>query len=414
MSTVALRLPDAGARAQQSRTEDSPFTPSDQDVSCSPCDDRRQDATSDEPHGGLDRQSPDSYPTMIDLFSGCGGVTTGFASQRFKVLAAVECDPVVARTYRLNHPDVTLYEADIRNLSPEAMMEQMHIRRGRLTVLSVCAPCQPFSRQNRDRSTDARASLVLESLRFIRAFHPLFLFFENVPGIKDTAILSGLLDALRESGYRMVEPTVIDAVNYGVPQFRKRCLVLGTRLDRNLSIPEATHAPPHAAARLGREAWRTVKDAFAGLQDVHAGETSETDPLHRARKHTTLSLERLRAIPHNGGGRGDIPVHLRPNCHRKGGNVGYRDVYGRMDFNRPSNTLTTGCTNFTRGRFAHPTLDRSITLREAARLQTFPDSYQFYGGYEQISAQIGNAVPVKLAEAFARYFYEIWRDENER
>ncbi|WP_374761754.1 DNA cytosine methyltransferase [Tepidiforma sp.] len=101
-------------------------------------------------------------------------------------------------------------------------------------------------------------------------------------------------------------------------------------------------------------------------------------------------------------------MELQLACHRKAANVGYYDVYGRMDFNRPSNTLTTGCTNVTKGRFAHPTLDRAITLREAARLQTFPDSYLFHGGYEQISAQIGNAVPVRLAEAFAVYFHELW------
>lgn len=129
--------------------------------------------------------------------------------------------------------------------------------------------------------------------------------------------------------------------------------------------------------------------------------------MHKARKHKPLSLERLRHIPHNGGSRDGLPFELQLACHKNGKNVGYHDVYGRMDFNRPSNTLTTGCTNFTKGRFAHPTSDRAITPREAARLQTFPDSYQFYGSYEQISAQIGNAVPVKLAEVFAHYFFEL-------
>ncbi|GIK72720.1 MAG: cytosine-specific methyltransferase [Chloroflexota bacterium] len=352
---------------------------------------------------------PDSMPTMIDLFSGCGGVTTGFKAEGFKVLAAVEFDPVIAQTYRLNHPEVILYVEDIRNISPEEMMARCELRSGQLTVLSVCAPCQPFSRQNRYRNTDERASLVLEALRFVEALHPLFLFFENVPGLKQNpGILDKLVGDLEKLDYKVSDPAVVDAVDYGVPQFRRRLILLGACLGIELRIPEATHASPQEAARFGKKEWLTVKDAFAGLQTLSSGEESKTDPLHKARRHTPLSLERLRHIPHNGGSRDSLPIELQPACHRNGGNVGYHDVYGRLDFNRPSNTLTTGCTNFTKGRFAHPTSDRAITPREAARLQTFPDSYRFYGSYEQISTQIGNAVPVKLAEVFAHYFYELW------
>jgi DNA (cytosine-5)-methyltransferase 1 len=348
-------------------------------------------------------------PTLIDLFSGCGGVTTGFKLAGFKVLAAVELDDVVAQTYRLNHPEVRLYEEDIRKVSPEAIMEQCELHPGQLTVLSVCAPCQPFSKQNRYRRTDSRASLVLETIRFTEVLRPTFLFIENVPGLGQSPdILDLLLGGLTKLGYKMSNPTVVDAVNYGVPQFRKRFILLGTDLDIELKIPEATHASPEEADRLGKKKWLTVKDAFDGLEVLQAGERSKTDPLHKARKHTPLSLERLRYIPHNGGSRDSLPNDLQLACHRNGKNVGFHDVYGRMDFNKPSNTLTAGCTNFTKGRFAHPIYDRAITLREAARLQTFPDSYLFHGNYEQISAQIGNAVPVKLAEVFAHYFYDLW------
>jgi len=339
-------------------------------------------------------------PTLIDLFSGCGGVTAGFKARGFKVLAAVESDPVTARTYRLNHPEVVLYKEDIRNVSPDKVMRDCKLGIGQLTVLSVCAPCQPFSHLNRSRSSDERASLVLEAIRFVEKLRPQFLFMENVPGIRrNPDILGKLLGNLKKLGYRTAS-AVIDAVDYGIPQFRKRFILLGTALDIELRIPEPTHASPEEAALLGRERWLTVKDAFVGLQDLNSGEADRTDPLHKARKHTPLSLERLRHIPHNGGSRDSLPVKLRLTCHSR--NTGYHDVYGRMDFNKPSPTLTTGCTNFTKGRFAHPTSDRSITPREAARLQTFPDSYRFYGNYEQISAQIGNAVPVKLAEIFAR------------
>lgn len=168
-------------------------------------------------------------------------------------------------------------------------------------------------------------------------------------------------------------------------------------------MPDATHRPPDLAARTGMQAWVTVGEALAGLEALGAGEQSATDPLHRARRHSALSLERLRHIPPDGGSRDSLPDHLRPACHRRSPDTGYHDVYGRLDSRRPANTLTTGCTNFTRGRFAHPVRDRAITPREAARLQTFPDSYQFCGNYDQISAQIGNAVPVRLAAVVARH-----------
>lgn len=127
---------------------------------------------------------PDLMPTMIDLFSGCGGVTAGFKAAGFRVLAAVEFDPVTAETYRLNHPEVVLYVEDIRSISPEEMQERCELRCGQLTVLSVCAPCQPFSKQNRYRNGDERASLILEAVRFVETLRPMFLFVENVPGLK--------------------------------------------------------------------------------------------------------------------------------------------------------------------------------------------------------------------------------------
>ncbi len=351
---------------------------------------------------------PDHTPTMIDLFSGCGGVTTGFKAKGFKTLAAVEFDHITAQTYRLNHPEVLLYERDIRNVCPDELIKQCGLTSGQLAVLSVCAPCQPFSKQNRFRNADERASLVLEAVRFADVIRPMFLFVENVPGLgQDSEILSRLVGGLERLGYRVSAPTVVDAVNYGVPQFRKRFILLGTVLNMKLEIPEPTHTDPEVAACSRKSPWLTVQDAFAGLPTLGSGEQSESDPLHRARRHTQLSLERLKHIPHNGGSRDSLPVELQLACHRNGRNVGYHDVYGRMDFRRPANTLTTGCTNFTKGRFAHPTSDRAITPREAARLQTFPDSYRFYGSYEQVSAQIGNAVPVKLAEVFAQCFYDL-------
>lgn len=174
----------------------------------------------------------------------------------------------------------------------------------------------------------------------------------------------------------------------------------------------STHASPKDAEGEGKLRWRTVKDAFDGISKLASGQKSKTDPMHKSRKHSPLNLERLHHTPKNGGSRKDWPENLQLACHKNKKGIGYNDVYGRMDFHKPSNTLTTGCTNITKGRYAHPTANRAITLREAARLQTFPDAYTFYGSQDQISTQIGNAVPVLLIEVFARYFASLLSSED--
>ncbi|PTQ51376.1 MAG: DNA-cytosine methyltransferase [Hydrogenibacillus schlegelii] len=354
---------------------------------------------------------------MIDLFSGSGGVTLGFKNRGFRVLAAVEIDPVAAETYRLNHPEVILFERDVRTVDPSEMMDVCGLRPGELTVLSVCAPCQPFSVQNRSKKEDPRVTLILEALRFVRSMKPEFVFFENVPGLyrgRYRDVLEELIRGLEYEGYGISGPKVVDAADYGVPQFRKRLIMLAASGGRVLPFPEPTHASPETARQTGKKPWRTVREAFRGLPPLRSGEKDENDPLHRARKHRPVAMERLKYIPKDGGSRHSLPSHLQLSCHVGDGNLGFHDVYGRMEYDRPSNTLTTGCTNLTKGRFAHPEQDRAITPREAARLQTFPDDYRFAGSYEQISAQIGNAVPVLLAEVFAQTFREHSKDRSGR
>jgi DNA (cytosine-5)-methyltransferase 1 len=348
-------------------------------------------------------------PTLIDLFSGSGGVTQGFKNQGFQTLAAVEWDHIAAETYKTNHPDAVMYEEDIRKIKPQEVKQRVKLSEGELTVLTACAPCQPFSRQTRLNKRDGRTQLILKVLPFVEVFRPKYIMMENVPGLnkgKNRAILNKLIKSLQnDHKYKVFGPFIIDAVNYGVPQFRKRLILLASRDDIALSVPETTHVSSKRAKKLGKASWKTVKEAFQGIEKLRSGQKSRTDPLHQARKHTKLNLERLKFIPKNGGSRHSLPKHLQLVCHE--GETGYNDVYGRMDFRQPANTLTTGCTNFARGRYAHPTADRAITPREAARLQTFPDQYQFVGGYDQVSVQIGNAVPVLLAEAFAKYFLQL-------
>jgi len=257
-----------------------------------------------------------------------------------------------------------------------------------LDVLIVCAPCQPFSSQNRFKGEDSRENLILESVRFVRILKPKIILYENVPGLagqKFRPVLAELVFELESLGY-----TCINAADFNVPQRRHRCLFLA-------SFGKGTPALPPPVTPIDKR--HTVAEALQGLVSLQSGQADDDDPLHFARNHNPIALERLRHIPKNGGGRLSLPLHLELDCHKD--KKGYPDVYGRMKWEDVAPTLTTGCTDITRGRFAHPEDDRAITLREAARLQTFPDNYKFDGNSSQIATQIGNAVPMKLVEALA-------------
>ncbi|MHB8087472.1 MAG: DNA cytosine methyltransferase [Anaerolineaceae bacterium] len=351
-------------------------------------------------------------PTLIDLYSGCGGVTQGFKNAGFNVVAAVEWEKDIASSYTLNHPEVAMYDKDIRNLQPKEVMKKTKLHRNELTVLSICAPCQPFSRQNHSKKDDNRTKLILEAIRFVAVFRPKYIIMENVPGLnkgENKLVLDKFIEIVKnEFGYVFNEPKIVNAVDYGVPQFRKRLILLGTRENLSIQFPEISHVSPKILNQDNKKVWSTVGDAFKGITRLSSGCASRSDPLHKARKHTQINLTRLKFIPKNGGSRKSLPENLQLKCHKNG--TGFNDVYGRLDFSRPANTLTTGCTNITKGRYAHPTANRAITPREAARLQTFPDTYKFSGSYDQISSQIGNAVPVKLAEVFADNF--VFFDNN--
>jgi DNA (cytosine-5)-methyltransferase 1 len=334
-----------------------------------------------------------TWPTVVDLFSGCGTVTTGLKKRQFRVVAAVDIDPVACQTYRQNHKSTYLIQEDIRNIDPE-MIREKALGSCLLDMLVVCAPCQPFSSQNRyKKDGDSRKELILESVRFAQALQPRLIMFENVPGLVGksfSGVLQQLVARLSALGYVCGRPTKINAADYGVPQRRHRCILLAARGQEPPKLPAATTPK---GSRL------TVAEALKGLSQLSTGQADESDSLHFSRNHNLIALQRLAHIPKNGGSRFSLPPHLELDCHK--GKKGYPDVYGRMRWSDVAPTLTTGCTDVTRGRFAHPEEDRAITLREAARLQTFPDHYSFAGNASQIATQIGNAVPMKLIETIA-------------
>lgn len=330
-------------------------------------------------------------PIALDLFSGSGAVTLGLKQAGFNVIGAVDLNPGACKTYRANHPEVRLIEKDIRTTSPDEFSDIIF---DKLDLLVVCAPCQPFSSQNRHRTkNDPRNDLVGASIPFIERFNPSIIFLENVPGLKSSDIFGGFTHWLKEeAGYTVSKAMRIDAANLGVPQRRTRMVLIAVK---GVSIDVAIDI----AHQNKETVWNTISD----LPEPPVGRPLVGgDKLHFSRKHSPLNIQRLENIPKNGGSRSSLPSGLQLACHRDKKKTSFPDTYGRMSWHEVSPTLTTGCTDITRGRFAHPEQNRAITLREAARLQTFPDDYIFNGNSAQISTQIGNAVPPKMMAEIAK------------
>jgi DNA (cytosine-5)-methyltransferase 1 len=318
--------------------------------------------------------------TAVDLFSGCGGLTLGLTQAGFKVLAAIESDALAVETYKANHPKVKVSHGDIRAVQAKPFRESLNLEIGELDLLAGCPPCQGFSalrtRNGAKQRRDQRNGLITEMLRFTRAFRPKAVMMENVPGLAHHWSFKKLCRDLRNLGYR-VEWDIKDARHYGVPQRRKRLILLaGLRFDIALAKES--------------EAVNTVWKAIGDLKQPGRSH----DKLQNLREYRSKKvLEFIKAIPKDGGSRSDLPKWKQLACHKR--TDGFKDIYGRMAWNEPAPTITGGCFNPSKGRFLHPAADRAITLREAAILQTFPRRYRFpaHKSKESIALMIGNALP---------------------
>jgi DNA (cytosine-5)-methyltransferase 1 len=370
---------------------------------------RKNGTGSDE--AGAGRRSSRRF-TAIDLFAGCGGLSSGLRAAGFDVLAAIEKDPDAAASYKANHPAVNLYEKDIRQVLPWRVLRALNLRDGEtLDLVAGCPPCQGFTRltENSGRR-DRRNGLVRQFLRFVRALQPKVCMLENVPGLSKTAkgrrYFNELRRGLKEAGY-LVSYEVVELADYGVPQFRKRLVLIAARRNA-IPIPNATHRNPDLPGKSGQRPWKTVRDAIATLPDpplrssVRSGDAVAPYTWHFARDVAPLVRRRLKHAQKNGRFRTSLPKALQLACHERRPD-GYYDVYGVLDWKMPSPTMTSGCTNASKGRFGHPRQPRPLTATEAAVLQTFPLSYKFKGsGLESVAAQIGNALPRRFAKVIGR------------
>lgn len=319
-------------------------------------------------------------PSAIDLFCGCGGLSLGLEQAGFRVLGAVDVDNLAVETYKANHPEVTVWEADIQDLNHTQVADALGLETGELDLLAGCPPCQGFSLirtlNGHRQVTDPRNDLLLDFLRFIEGLHPKAVMMENVPGLAKEQIFIDFCARLSEIGY-VWEVRILDAADYGVPQRRRRMILL---------------AAPVGSLQFARPAdrRRTVSDAIAALPLPGAS----GDPLHDLPELRTRKVfELIKKIPKDGGSRLDLSENDQLPCHKKCD--GFKDVYGRMAWSKPAPTITGGCFNPSKGRFLHPSQDRGITMREAALLQGFPRHYVFPNLHSKsaVALLIGNALP---------------------
>ena len=339
---------------------------------------------------------------VYDFFCGCGGTSAGLRASGLDIRIGIDVDRDAQRTFEANFPEAIFLRRDICILPVDTLTPYVTRDSNTPLLFSCCAPCQPFSRQNKnpDKRKD-EALLLYEFARFVDYYLPELIFLENVPGLQNVDAGAGpfhdFVIFLNGLGYG-VDYAVIESQDYGVPQRRRRLILVASLLG-SISLPGKTHGPETT-----HPSYTTVWEWISDYPPIAAGETHPDIPNHRAARLSERNLERIRATP-EGGGRLDWPEDLVLECHSKDYS-GHTDVYGRMRKDSPATGLTTRCISLSNGRFGHPEQDRAISVREAASIQTFTRDFLFFGNLNSMARQIGNAVPVTLAQVFGQMFLE--------
>jgi DNA (cytosine-5)-methyltransferase 1 len=328
--------------------------------------------------------------SVVDLFCGAGGLSFGLQLAGLPVIAGVDIDPHCRYPFEANI-DAPFLERDVADVTGD-QLTRLWIK-GSARVLAGCAPCQPFSpyRRGADTSSEGKWPLLDEFGRLASETLPEIVTMENVPRIGGTAVFRRFVANLERAGYQ-VDWRSCNCLKFGLPQQRRRLVLLASRL-----------GPIEVPAASGRSRAATVRSTIGRLPAIPAGGRHARDRLHVARSLTDLNLRRIRAST-PGGTWEEWPRDLRARCHRRSTGATFRNVYARMEWDKPAPTITTLAHNFGTGRFGHPEQDRAISLREAAMLQGFPRNYRFVRPgdevyFDRLGRLIGNAVPPPLARA---------------
>ena len=334
---------------------------------------------------------------VIDLFCGIGGLTHGLIKAGLDVVAGIDNDNSCKFGYEHNN-NTRFIAKDILEVDADEIERLFGDREKATRVLVGCAPCQPFSKLNLSQITDKQLEPLGKFARLIEETLPDIVSMENVVGLANKEkypVFKSFEATLKQNGYKC-KYEIVNASDYGVPQNRKRLVLLASRLGK-IKLIEKTHKDKKV----------TVRDVIEDLEPIGHGERGE-DPLHRTRKLSKTNVKRIKATHHNGGNSRSWNKSLVLDCHKKDSGKTYKGtVYGRMRWDDPAPTMTTQCIGLGNGRFGHPEQDRAISLLEAAIFQTFPEDYCFVdpdGPFlvGQVAKFIGNAVPVKLGEVIGR------------
>lgn len=369
--------------------------------------------------------------TIIDLFAGAGGLTTGFHLAGFESLCAIDLEAKALATYKHNYPKTKIVHQDIRKIDPSDLRSSLSLKKEELTALIGGPPCQGFSRNipaDYRYLNDSRNQLYRTFLEFVKEFRPHFVVMENVPEILKAyngVIRNEIIEQLEAQGYKVTFAS-LNAANYGVPQTRARAFFLAS-LDKFIQFTEPTNSGDLRSDYRTKtsnnqltflnsniSSFVTVRDAIGDLPTLEAGQeyNGESYPLppqtpyqsmirngstkltnHIARALSPIQMSRARVLSEGQDAR-DLPPELAPKKH-------YSGAYGRLYWDKPARTITRWVFHPGSGRFFHPTQNRTITIREAARLHSFPDSFHFLGTYTEMASQIGESVPPLLGKVIA-------------
>lgn len=335
----------------------------------------------------------------VDFFCGAGGMTQGMKMAGIKVVAGIDLDEDCKKTYEANHPESKFIWSDIKELSKTILEKEYKIKRNDDSLIFIgCSPCQYWSILNTDKkSSEGTKGLLKDFWRFVSYYSPGHVVVENVPGIKRNERESGLNDfreGLKKKRYKIAEG-ILNAKYYGVPQSRKRFVLIASRVKESVCLPEREKGEAVLGDFIG------THNGFPVLQSGHKDDNNFMDTVSVL---SEKNLRRLKITPKNGGTREawkDAP-ELQLKAY-KGKDDCFRDVYGRLRWDRPASTITTRFNGISNGRFAHPEEDRGLSLREGATLQTFGTDYVFECKSSNTASKlIGNAVPPQLAFRIAK------------